>query len=54
MLYEVITMLSMVIRFLIYGLYPNVELALAAGLLQGVSLAFFLVGAVDYISYNFV
>jgi len=44
-----LAMLSMVIRFLIYGLYPNVELALAAGLLQGVSLAFFLVGAVDYI-----
>lgn len=43
-----IAMITMVLRFVIYGLFPNVNLALAVGALQGISLAFFLVGAVDF------
>jgi MFS family permease len=45
----VIAMITMLIRFVIYGLLPNVYLALAVGALQGISLAFFLVGAVAFI-----
>lgn len=40
---------SMIVRYLIYGFFPDVNVALLTGLLQGVSLAFFLVGAVEYI-----
>lgn len=45
----VIAMIIMLIRFIIYGFFPNVYLALAVGALQGISLAFFLVGAVEFI-----
>lgn len=44
-----IAMLTMLIRFIIYGFIPNVYLALAVGALQGISLAFFIVGAVEFI-----
>lgn len=39
---------AMLIRFIFYGLFPNIYTGLAVGLLQGISLSFFLVGAVDY------
>jgi MFS family permease len=39
----------MLIRFVLYGFIPNTYLALAVGALQGISLAFFLVGVVDYL-----
>ncbi len=41
-------MCSMALRYLLYGSFPDVIVALSTGLLQGVSLAFFLVGTVDY------
>lgn len=44
-----IGMLTMFIRFLLYGSFPTIAVALATGALQGVSLAFFLVGAIEYI-----
>ena len=44
-----IALCTMLVRFVLYGFFPNENLALLTGLLQGVSLAFFLVGAVDYI-----
>lgn len=44
-----LAIVSMVIRYLVYGLFPDVNVALATGLLQGVSLAFFLVGAVEFL-----
>jgi PPP family 3-phenylpropionic acid transporter len=44
-----IAMLTMIIRFILYGLFPEINLALAVGLLQGISLPFFLVGAIDYL-----
>lgn len=43
-----IAMCSMALRYLLYGSFPDVIVALSTGLLQGVSLAFFLVGTVDY------
>lgn len=44
-----IAMIIMVLRLLLYGLNPNVYIALGVGALQGISLSFFLVGAVDYL-----
>jgi PPP family 3-phenylpropionic acid transporter len=44
-----IAMLVMVLRISLYGLVPNMYLAMAVGALQGISLSFFLVGAVDYL-----
>ena len=44
-----IAMASMVIRYFLFGYFPNIELALVIGLLQGVSFAFFLVAAVSII-----
>ncbi len=44
-------MSSMALRYLLYGSFPDVIIALSTGLLQGVSLAFFLVGTVDYMKH---
>jgi MFS transporter, PPP family, 3-phenylpropionic acid transporter len=44
-----LAMLAMLLRFVLYGLFPVPSLALAIGALQGVSLSFFLVGIVDYL-----
>lgn len=44
-----IAMFTMFLRFIVYGLFPTVPIALAVGALQGISLAFFLVGVVDYL-----
>ncbi len=44
-----IAMITMAGRYFIYGSNPDIYVALAVGLLQGISFAFFLVGAVDYI-----
>lgn len=44
-----IAMSTLLIRFFLYGVFPGIGLALVVGVLQGVSLAFFLVGAVDYL-----
>ena len=44
-----IAITSMILRYLIYGWFPDIHIALVVGLLQGVSLAFFLVGAVDFL-----
>ncbi len=44
-----IGMLTMFIRFLLYGIFPTIAIALATGALQGISLAFFLVGSIEYI-----
>jgi PPP family 3-phenylpropionic acid transporter len=45
----IISMLVMVIRMFLYGLLPVTSLALILGILQGITLSFFLVGVVDYI-----
>jgi PPP family 3-phenylpropionic acid transporter len=45
----IISMIVMVFRLFCYGLFPNVSLGLAMGLLQGITLSFFLVAAVDYL-----
>jgi PPP family 3-phenylpropionic acid transporter len=44
-----IAMFTMFLRYILYGLLPDISLALAVGLLQGISLPFFLVGAIDYL-----
>ncbi len=44
-----IAMFTMFLRFIVYGFSNQVNLSLFIGALQGVSLAFFLVGAVDYL-----
>lgn len=44
-----IAMFTMFLRYILYGLFPGINLALAVGLLQGISLPFFLVGAIDYL-----
>ncbi|MGQ1785249.1 MULTISPECIES: MFS transporter [unclassified Saccharicrinis] len=45
----ILAMSSIVVRYFVLGYLPNVQLALAIGLLQGVSFAFFLVAAVRII-----
>ncbi len=45
----IISLVVMVVRMLLYGLAPSVSLGLALGALQGITLSFLLVGAVDYI-----
>lgn len=44
-----IAMYTMGLRLVLYGIFPGVYLGLAVGALQGISLAFFLVGVVDYL-----
>jgi len=44
-----IAMFFMIVRLFIYGVIPDITLALITGALQGITLSFFLVGAVDYI-----
>ncbi|MBN2486427.1 MAG: MFS transporter [Bacteroidales bacterium] len=44
-----IAMIVMVIRLMLYGFAPGIAVSLATGALQGISLSFFLVGAVDYL-----
>lgn len=44
-----ISMFIMIIRFLIYGLFPGVAMALIISVLQGITLSFLLVGVVDYL-----
>ncbi|MBN1117288.1 MAG: MFS transporter [Bacteroidales bacterium] len=44
----IIAMIAMLIRFMFYGLVPNIGLALIVGAVQGISLSFFLVGAVGF------
>jgi PPP family 3-phenylpropionic acid transporter len=44
-----LSMLVMVVRMFIYGLFPSIVMGLFLGVLQGITLSFFLVGAVDYI-----
>ena len=43
-----ISMAGMVIRLMMYGLFPSIATGLAFGALQGMTLSFFLVGIVDY------
>ncbi len=43
----IIAMITMLIRYVFYGLFPGIGLGLIIGIFQGISLAFFLVGAVD-------
>jgi MFS transporter, PPP family, 3-phenylpropionic acid transporter len=43
-----ISMAVMVIRLFIYGITSNIAIALTLGVLQGITLSFFLVGAVDF------
>jgi MFS transporter, PPP family, 3-phenylpropionic acid transporter len=45
-----IAMIAMIVRLTLYGFVPNTYLALSIGALQGLSLSFFLVGAVDYLN----
>lgn len=45
----IIAMATMTIRYFVLGYFPNINLALSIGLLQGVSFAFFLVAAVNII-----
>ena len=45
----VISLAVMVVRMFLYGFIPSVPLGLALGVLQGITLSFFLVGVVDYI-----
>ncbi len=45
-----LSMAVMVIRLFIYGIIPDIFIALLTGVLQGVTLSFFLVGVVDYIN----
>ncbi len=44
-----ISMVVMVIRMLLYGIFPSVGLGLALSVLQGITLSFLLVGLVEYI-----
>jgi PPP family 3-phenylpropionic acid transporter len=44
-----IAMIVMIVRLSLYGFVPNIYLGLGVGALQGISLSFFLVGAVDYL-----
>ncbi len=44
-----IAMITMFIRLAIYGIFPDIYISLAVGAMQGISLAFFLVGAVDFL-----
>ena len=44
-----IAMATMFLRFIFYGLFPGIGLGLIIGAFQGISLAFFLVGAVDFL-----
>jgi PPP family 3-phenylpropionic acid transporter len=45
----IISLIVMVIRMFLYGLFPSVPLGLLLGILQGITLSFFLVGVVEYI-----
>jgi MFS transporter, PPP family, 3-phenylpropionic acid transporter len=45
----VISMLVMVIRLFVYALFPNITVGLLMGVLQGITLSFFLVGVVDFL-----
>ncbi|MBN1182027.1 MAG: MFS transporter [Bacteroidales bacterium] len=44
-----LSMSAFFIRMLLYGLFPNIELAITLGVLQGISWSFFLVGIVHHI-----
>jgi PPP family 3-phenylpropionic acid transporter len=44
-----LSMSVMTIRLVLYGLFPSITTGLLLGILQGITLSFFLVGAVDYI-----
>lgn len=44
-----IAMIAMILRMILYGFVPNTYLSLGVGALQGLSLSFFLVGAVEYL-----
>lgn len=44
-----ISMIFMIIRLFIYGMFPDITIALITGVLQGITFSFFLVGAVDFI-----
>jgi PPP family 3-phenylpropionic acid transporter len=44
-----LSMVFMAVRLFFYGMLPNITIALITGALQGITLSFFLVGAVDYI-----
>ncbi|HBH49351.1 MAG TPA: hypothetical protein DDX98_11960 [Bacteroidales bacterium] len=44
-----IAIFTMFIRFILYGLFPFPAVGLAVGIMQGVTLPFFLVGIVDYL-----
>jgi PPP family 3-phenylpropionic acid transporter len=45
----IISLIVMVIRMFLYGLFPSLALGLLLGILQGITLSFFLVGVVEYI-----
>ncbi|UCH15768.1 MAG: MFS transporter [Bacteroidales bacterium] len=47
----IISLIVMVIRMFLYGLFPSVPLGLLLGILQGITLSFFLVGVVEYIHH---
>lgn len=44
-----LSMVFMSVRLFLYGVIPDITIALITGALQGITLSFFLVGAVDYI-----
>jgi PPP family 3-phenylpropionic acid transporter len=44
-----IAIFTMFIRFILYGLFPTPVIGLVVGIMQGVTLPFFLVGAVEYL-----
>ncbi len=44
-----LSMVFMIVRLFLYGMVPDITIALLTGALQGITLSFFLVGAVDYI-----
>ncbi len=45
----VLSLIVMVIRLFVYALCPNITIALVMGVLQGITLSFFLVGVVDFL-----
>jgi len=45
----ILSLFVMAVRMFLYGFFPSVPLGLGLGVLQGITLSFFLVGVVDYI-----
>jgi oligosaccharide:H+ symporter len=45
----IISLVVMVIRLFLYAVFPNITLAILMGVLQGITLSFFLVGAVEFL-----